>query len=88
MTLLRRHALGRALVREEGPYGGKLDPAEIAASHARPDEGAEFLLELFLQSDLDAPRTKAFLAGVKGARPGGGRRVAGALFELPEFQLA
>ena len=88
-----RSNLALALLGGPGPYGDRLDPAAVAARHgfAEPERAGAFLIDLFVQGDLEPAVREAILAEL-GA-PGGGaltpvRRLARALFAAPEFQLA
>jgi uncharacterized protein (DUF1800 family) len=109
-TVARRSNLSSALLRDEkksqtrdgasedpAPYGGKLDPWAVARRHGyeTPESAARFLLELFLQGDLQADVREAMLQDVRSSardhdgEPGGVlRRFAQALVSLPEFHLA
>jgi len=92
-TLLGRSKVARALLAPSGPYGGKLDPAALAAGHGfgSPEAAGPFLLDLLLGGDvLQSVRTKVLqtppVAG-KGA-PARIRAIAHAVLTLPEFHLA
>jgi uncharacterized protein (DUF1800 family) len=96
-TSLGRTNLAFALLAAEKPYEGKLDPLAIAQKHGHSDgDSAErFLLDLFLQGDLDAAVQKAVLKDPRSAAAASGgdpsqalRRVAHLVVTLPEFQLA
>jgi uncharacterized protein (DUF1800 family) len=92
-TMVGRYNLASALLQGSGPYEDKLDPRAVAAKHGRstPESAARFLLELFLQSDLDSGVCETLL---KTIRAEGGdsndclRRFAHAVVMLPEFNLA
>lgn len=92
-TLVGRSNLAAALLFGAKPYDDKIDPFAVAQKHghATPQAAARFLVDLFLQGDLDE--------GVAGAlskttTTGEGnpaeriRRAAHAVVTLPEFQLA
>ncbi len=49
-TLAGRHNLAAALLKSDGPFGGKLNPAAVAGKHG---SGARFFLDLFLQGDAE-----------------------------------
>lgn len=91
-TLVGRSNLAAALLAPAGPYEGKLDPAAVAREHGRRDaaSAARFLVDLFLQGDVDGAAVDALSEGL----PSDGdfsaplRRFAHGLFTLPEFQLA
>jgi len=91
-TLVGRSNLAAALLAPAGPYEGKLDPAAVAREHGRSDaaSAARFLVELFLQGDVDGAAVHALSEDL----PSSGdfspalRRFAHGVFTLPEFQLA
>ena len=84
LTMLGRAKLAEALLAESGAYEGKLDPAAVVSQHGPPakDGGRQFLVDLYLQGDLE-PATES--ADTRSADP---RRIAARLASLPEFQLA
>ncbi|HUT94758.1 MAG TPA: DUF1800 domain-containing protein [Thermoguttaceae bacterium] len=92
-TLVGRSNLAAALLSGAKPYGEKLDPLAVAGKHghATPEAAARFLVDLFLQGDLDEGVAEALS---KTATTGEGspaerlRRFAHAVVTLPEFQLA
>ena len=96
-TMVGRHNLAAALLRDEEPYGGKLDPWALAQrhGHAMPESAARFLIELFVQGDIDPSVQDELLENVRGAGPDSGndpgavlRCLAQRVMTLPEFQLA
>lgn len=94
-TLVGRHNLASALLQGEKPYEGKLDPWAVAREHghATPESAAQFLLELFLQDDLEPAVRETLLQGTSAAGKSDGpetmlRRFAYAVATLPEYQLA
>ena len=96
-TQVGRHNLAVALLQGTEPYGDKLDPWAIARKYGctTPESAARFLLELFVQEDLDASLREALLADMRPAAADRGndptatlRRLAQAVVTLPEFQLA
>ena len=96
-TMVGRHNLALALLRGSGPYADKLNPWAVAKKHGRstPESATRFLLDLFLQSDLEPDVRDALLktaqtpANASGTGPAGVvRRFAHAVVTLPEFHLA
>jgi len=96
-TIVGRHNLALALLRGSGPYGNKLNPWPVAKKHgcSTPESTARFLLDLFLQGDLEPDVRDALLktAGAPADAGGGDptgtiRRFAHAVVTLPEFNLA
>ena len=94
-TLLGRSNLARALLAGSDPYGDKLNPLAVAGRHGRetPESAGRFLLDLFLQGDLDAKVRETLLQTVSQPAAGGDpslplRRLAHTVVTLPEFQLA
>jgi hypothetical protein len=95
LTTLGRAKLAEALLAESGAYEGKLDPAAVAKRHGRAtkDGGRQFLVELYLQGDLEAEALGALAAGPSATGSGDTRatdprQIAARLTSLPEFQLA
>lgn len=94
-TMVRRHNLALALLQGSGPYGDKLNPWTIAKKHgcSTPESADRFLLDLFLQGDLES-NVRDALPKIARASAGGGepaeqvRRFAHSIVTLPEFQLA
>jgi hypothetical protein len=96
-TMVGRHNLALALLQGSGPYGNKLNPWTVAKKHgcSTPESATGFLLDLFLQGDLE-PDVRDVLLKTAGAPAdaGGGdpagtiRRFAHAVVTLPEFNLA
>ncbi|MFA6563895.1 MAG: DUF1800 domain-containing protein [Verrucomicrobiia bacterium] len=76
-TLAGRHNLAAALLKSDGPFGGKLNPAAVAGKHG---SSAQFFLDLFLQGDAEPSGESSTNADA--------RRAAYAVLTLPEFQLA
>jgi len=101
-TLAGRSHWAWAMLRGEKPYGDQLDPWAVAQKYgcATPDAAARFLVELFLQDDLEPIVRSALLQGVpagagRAEEPGRTqdpasslRRFAHAIVTLPEFHLA
>ncbi|MDH4238828.1 MAG: DUF1800 domain-containing protein [Phycisphaerae bacterium] len=96
-TMVRRHNLALALLKGSGPYGDKLNPWTVAKKHgcSTPESTPRFLIDLFLQGDIEPdvrdalPKIAKASAGADGgdlAEPV--RRFAHAIVTLPEFQLA
>jgi uncharacterized protein (DUF1800 family) len=91
-TLVGRSNLALALVSGSDVYGGKLDPLAVAAKHGHqtPEAAAPFLIDLFLQNDLDDTVRDALLQSLaaEGNPSERLRRFTHTLLTLPEFQLA
>jgi len=95
-TLIGRGNLALALVSGTGPYGKKLDPSAVAARHGNSDvkSAGPFLLDLFLQGDIDPKVRDSLLKSTAASASAGGdsaqqiRRFAHTVLTLPEFQLA
>jgi uncharacterized protein (DUF1800 family) len=96
-TLVGRYNLALALLRGSGPYGNKLNPWAIAKKHgcSTPKSATRFLLDLFLQSDLEPDVRDALLKTIQTSAGAGGDDPAGTLrhfaheiVTLPEFHLA
>ncbi len=95
VTLIRRHNLAFDLLRGDGPYADKLNPLRAAADHghSEPASVAQFVLELFLQGDLESEESDTLRPTTLAADSSGGldvavRRFAHAVITLPEFHLA
>jgi hypothetical protein len=97
VTLAGRSHLARALLLGEEPYGDKLDPEAVARKHGNttPESAARFLLELFLQGDVEPAIRDALLQEIRTAAESGTgepgatlRRAALAVAALPEYHLA
>ncbi|MHC4520943.1 MAG: DUF1800 domain-containing protein, partial [Planctomycetota bacterium] len=69
-ALTQRHNLALALLQGEDPYGNRLDPWAIARKHqySTPESAAQFLLQLFVQDDLDPGVREALLQDVPTRR--------------------
>ena len=90
-TSLGRANLAFALLSGEKPYGEKLDPKAVAAKHGHPSgqSAGQFLLDLFLQGDVDdAVKESVLKAAQADDTPQALRRLAHLVVALPEFQLA
>ncbi len=95
-TMIGRSNLALALVSGAGPYGNKLDPLAVARKHGKPDakSACPFLLDLFLQGDVDPKVRETLLASTAESPPAGDnpsqrlRRFVHTILTLPEFQLA
>ena len=96
-TLVGRNNLALALLQGSGPYGDKLAPYALAEKHgcSTPESAAGFLLDLFLQGDLEPGVRDALLKTIQtpANESGSGpadivRRFAHAVVTLPEFHLA
>ena len=91
-TLVRRVNLAQALLVDSGPYGGKLTPLVIASEHGHSslEAAREFVLELFLQSDVEPGVRDALLRLPSGDDDPSRalRQFTHRVVTLPEFQLA
>ncbi len=92
-TVLGRNNLALALLAGSKPYGDKLDPFGLAGRHGYGDpEGAgRFLLDLFLQGDLEGTVAEGLLRTAAAAGSGPSRwlrQFSHCVVTLPEFQLA
>ncbi|MHB1035405.1 MAG: DUF1800 domain-containing protein [Pirellulales bacterium] len=94
-TLLGRGNLAAAMLAGTEPYGNKLDPWALAGKHgfATPEAATQFLLDLFLQGDVEPGVAKVVLGEVappaaKAELSRWCRGVAHAACSLPEFQLS
>jgi len=91
-TVLERSKLARALLAGSGPYGKKLNPSAVAArhGHAGPESAGRFLLDLFVQGDVEPGAIEALRTAAEagGDLPDLVRRFAHGIVTLPEFQLA
>jgi len=91
-TLQGRSNLALDLLIDPKAYGGKLDPWKIAGIHGLQDSAGPFLIDLFLQGDVEAGARKGLLesagGGPAGDRSRALRRLAHGVVTLPEFQLA
>jgi len=95
-TVVGRHNLASSLLQSGKPYDGKLDPWAVAQKHghATPESAARFLLDLFVQNDLEPDIREALLQIVRtpATNSDGGpgamlRRLAYAVATLPEYHL-
>ncbi|NIP24333.1 MAG: DUF1800 family protein [Phycisphaerae bacterium] len=96
-TMVGRHNLALALLQGSGPYGNKLNPRAVARKHgfSTTESTARFLLDLFLQGDLESGVRDTLPKIAKASAGAGGgdlvepvRRFTHAIVTLPEFQLA
>jgi uncharacterized protein (DUF1800 family) len=93
-TITARNNLALALLQGSGPYGKKLNPWTTAQKHgaANTESAEKFLLELFVQADLEDEQYKIILKTVgQGAaeRPESRlRKFAHTVTTLAEFNLA
>ncbi len=92
-TLVGRSNLALALLSGAEPYGNRLDPLPVATKHGftEAESAGRFLIDLFLQGDLNADVRRTLMAGLKETAEGTSgqlRRLAHSVFTLPEFQLA
>jgi uncharacterized protein (DUF1800 family) len=96
-TLVGRYNLALALLAGSEPYAGKLNPWAVASRYgfSTAESADRFLLDLFLQGDLD-PDIYDTIVKFAQESPGIGkndlegrmRRIAHAITTLPEFHLA
>ena len=92
-AIVARQNLASALLQGSGPYGNKLNPWAVTQRHgcATLESALRFLLDLFLQGDLDSgvydslPKTPREQDDDLGGLT---RSLAYAIVTLPEFQLA
>jgi uncharacterized protein (DUF1800 family) len=96
-AIIRRYNLALALLQDSGPYAGKLNPWTVANKHGCStfESAAGFLLDLFLQGNLDPDVSDTLLKTAQGGVGDGSddiegriRRFAHAAITLPEFHLA
>jgi Protein of unknown function (DUF1800) len=94
-TMVGRRNLSLNLLRGEGPYSDKLNPLRIAEKygHSEPASLAQFVLELFLQGDLESDESETLRETMPMADAAGGpevaaRQFAHAVTTQPEFYLA
>ena len=97
LAMLARANLATALLSGAKPYGDKLNPWEVAKSHGHTtrEAAARFVIDLFLQGDVDSDVADVLYATAdRAGRPAAGdlpgwlRRFAHGVVTLPEFQLA
>jgi len=91
-TLVSRNNLAMALLATQGPYGNKLDPAGVAKKHDRsaPNSAAEFIVDLFLQGDVQSDVRENLLETVASSGSDTSkwlRQFTHSVVTLPEFQL-
>jgi len=90
-TVIGRNRLAADLMGETKAYGKKLDPAAVAKKHghAGPEDAGRFMIDLFLQGDVEEKVAEALLkAGDDGDTSQRVRDIAHAVAVSPEFQLA
>ena len=94
-TLVGRSNLAASMLSGAEPYGDKLNPLAAAKKHGRgsPESAGQFLLDLFLQGDLDAKVRDTLLKSLSGTVAEADatarlRQLAHAIVTLPEFHLA
>ena len=92
-AIVARQNLASALLQGSGPYGNKLNPWAVAQKHGfmTPESTRRFLLDLFLQGNLDSGIYDTLPKAPKGQDDDLGeltRSLAYAIVTLPEFQLA
>jgi hypothetical protein len=91
-TIMGRSNLALDLIRGAGPYGNKLNPAEVAGKYGHTDvqSAAQFFTDLFLQGDVPADVAKTTLDGLAAGSNFDTRlrTLTQRVVTLPEFQLA
>jgi uncharacterized protein (DUF1800 family) len=96
-TLVGRHNLAAALLQKGKPYDSRLDPWAVAQEHgyATPQAAARFLLDLFVQGDVEPGVRESLLQNLgtpatdSDGEPGATlRRLAYTVATLPEYHLA
>jgi uncharacterized protein (DUF1800 family) len=91
-TIMGRSNLALDLVRGSGPYGDKLNPAQVARQYGHNDirSAAQFFTELFLQGDVPAEVVDTAVEGLSadGNLSTRLRTLTQRVVTLPEFQLA
>ena len=90
-TVIGRNRLAANLTGKTKAYGKKLDPAAVAKKHghSRPEDAGRFMIDLFLQGDVEPKVADALLqAGGDGNDSQRIRDIAHAVAVSPEFQLA
>ena len=88
-TSLGRANLAFRLLAPGKPYEGKLDPAAVAKKHGQSGEAAaRFLVDLFLQGDVDPAVLKSVMQSESEDPSTALRGAAHLIASLPEFQLA
>jgi uncharacterized protein (DUF1800 family) len=96
-SMIGRYNLASALLQGSGPYANKLNPYLVAHKHgcSTPESTQRFLLDLFLQGNLDPVVYDKLLnmdqMGIGNSNDeieGKIRRFAHAIITLPEFHLA
>jgi uncharacterized protein (DUF1800 family) len=91
MVMVARQNLASALLRGSDPYGNKLNPWAVAQRHGCTtlESARRFLLDLFLQGDLDSDVYDTLPKAQRGQDVGELTRFfAYAIITLPEFHLA
>jgi hypothetical protein len=96
-TLVGRHNLALALLQGSGPYSDKLNPWVVAKKHgcSTLKSATRFLLDLFLQGDLDTGVYDTVLKTTQAPTDIGSddpeemlRHFAHVVVTLPEFHMA
>lgn len=92
-TMVRRHNLAQALLRGGEPYGDRLDPRAVARRHGfeTPEAAAGFLLDLFLQGEVEPDARETLLESMRTAGTNNDASLRGfahAVVTLPESHLA
>jgi uncharacterized protein (DUF1800 family) len=96
-ALAGRHNLALAMLQGSGPYQDKLNPWAVAENHqcATIDSAAKFIIDLFLQGDIEQGAGNALLVKARIEGSAGGqspvavlRRFTHSVVTLAEFNLA
>jgi hypothetical protein len=95
-TMIASHNLASALLSNSGPYAKKINPSIVAQKHGFSTTKAseQFLLDLFLQGDIDPDVYKTMLkTAMEGKekindKESRIRRFTQEIITLPEFHLA
>jgi len=91
-TMIASYNLASELLSDSGPYAKKLNPSIVAQKHGflTTETSERFLLDLFLQGDLDPDVYNKMLKTTKDGKDkeSGIRQFAQTVITLPEFQLA
>ncbi len=91
-TLITRNNRVKTLLDRSKAYGDKIDPLSIATRHgfSNPDAARKFILDVFMQGDIEADTRKTLLNSVpeKDDRSLQLRQFTHRVAVLPEFHLA
>ena len=96
-TMIGRYNLASVLLSDSGPYASKLNPSGIAQKYgfSTLESEAQFMLDLFLQGNLDSDVYDTMLKATKKETSNDGNKIedeirhfAHTVITLPEFHLA